>query len=284
MQSKNHLYYLMLFCLICVFFSANTRAQFTARTHPKTNPKNGFSMVSNSGAVAKVTDINKESQMKREPKRWRISFALGSSSSGPAGDIEAAMLNSGFDGASPEYEGLKGAIVGWTQHPYSKTGFGEAGFPWSFTATYSIKNNLKGGLLLSHTPIGLTMGYDADSESFLELKHINWMVSPIIVFKGLELLNLGVGPALFINKIEQESGGETIYSENKIKLGAVIQGSLIYPENTLFFVKIDAQYRYAGQISFGEFSVDKGNEPHGLSPFEANFSHFNFGVGVGIHM
>jgi hypothetical protein len=84
--------------------------------------------------------------------------------------------------------------------------------------------------------------------------------------------------------MEQESVGEIIKSEKKIKLGAVFQAELVYPANTRFFVKIDGQYRYIGASSFGPFTAGYGDETIALPEFKAGYSHSFVGFGVGIRI
>ena len=90
-----------------------------------------------------------------------------------------------------------------------------------------------------------------------------------------------MGPALFMSRMEQEDAGK---SEKKIKLGAVFQAELVYPEDTRFFVKLDGQFRYVGKSSFGPFTAGYSDNKIILQEFKADFSHFFVGLGNGIHL
>jgi len=214
-----------------------------------------------------------------QKRKWSLSFTLGTTSSGPAADIEKAMRNSNFDETSPG-----GFFGGPVAHPFSKTGFGETGAPLSISVRYEFNNIFDFGLLINHSPIGISSGYRSNPTAFLDLNYTVASISPMLWFNHMKILKLGMGFGLFMNKLEQEDVGEIIKSEKKIKLGAVFQASLIFPEETRFFVKINGQFRYIGKSSFGPFTTGHGNEKIIFPEFKADFSHFFVGFGFGIRI
>jgi len=240
------------------------------------------------GLSVKETPVLKTEGPERKPmqpagapaRRWSLSFSLGATSSGPAKDIEKAMIRDGFDETSPG--GFFGGPVG---HPFSNTGFGEIGFPWSIQMEYFVNQKCDAALLISHNPIGLTSGYRTGPETYLFLNYYSTVISPILLCKLSRILYLGLGPALSINKMEQESGGEIIYREQKSHFGVLLQASLLYPQKTRFFVQCNVQYRYLGKATFGPFKDPyRGTSLAQLNPFEANFSHVFVGFGIGIRL
>jgi len=209
-------------------------------------------------------------------RRWSLSFSLGTTSSGPAKDIEKAMIRDGFDETLPG-----GWFWGSVEHPVSHTGLEGIGFPWTIQISYAINQRFDGVLLISHTPIGKTVGYRADPEIHLSVYYYSTVISPLFLYKPFRILYIGLGPALFINKIEQESGGKLIYCKQKSHFGALLQASLQYPQKKLLFLQCNVQYRYMGKATFGPF---KRTSLAQLYSFEANFSHVFIGFGFGIRL
>ena len=211
-------------------------------------------------------------------RRWSLFFSLGTTSSGPAGAVEDAMIRDGFDETSPGGWWHRGPV----EHPYSHTGFGGSGFPWSIQMEYYVNQKCDAALLVSHNPIGLTFGYRTDPEIILDLNYYSTLVSPMLVYKLFDILHLGLGPALFINKIEQPGSDKR---EQKSHFGVLLQASLLYPQKTRFLVQCNIQYRYLGKATFGPFKdTYRATSFAQLNPFEANFSHVFVGFGIGIRL
>ena len=232
----------------------------------------------------KTTPVLKTEGPERKPmqpagapaRRWSLSFSLGTTSSGPVGDIEKAMIRDGFDETSPG-----GFFGGPVEHPFSNTGFGD----WSIQMEYFVNQKCDAALLVSHNSIGSTDGYRSGPETYLFLNYYSTVISPILLCKLSRILYLGLGPALSINKIEQEDVGEIIYREQKSLFGVLLQASLLYPQKTRFFVQCNVQYRYLGKATFGPFKdTYRGISLAQLNPFEANFSHVFVGFGIGIRL
>jgi hypothetical protein len=97
----------------------------------------------------------------------------------------------------------------------------------------------------------------------------------MIIYKAPSILQLGFGPGVFINKIGQDE---------KTRLGGVFQATLLFPQQTLFFVKLDAQYRLVPKATYGPFKAGMGNAVRYLQSFEADFSHLFVSFGFGIHL
>lgn len=218
----------------------------------------------------------KKSSMKKahpSQRRWRFSVTWGTTGSGPAKDVEQAMIQDGFNETSPG-----GWFGGPTAHPFSRTGFGEIGVPWSISVRYELNNFFDLSLLISKSPIGSSYGYHSNPTADLDLNYTVTSVSPMLSFNHIKILQLGMGPGLFMSRMEKAGK-----SQKKIKLGAVFQAELVFPEDTRFFVKLDGQFRYVGKSSFGPFTAGYRDERIILTEFKADFSHFFVGLGIGIH-
>ncbi len=213
-------------------------------------------------------------------RRWRITLSFGTCSSGPATDIEQAMRRDGFDDTSPG-----GWFGGPVEHPFSNTGFGEIGFPWTMEVGYTLTPHYDLALLLTHTPMGETFGYQNDPQTYLFLKYDVTTLSPVFIFKPAKIIQVGVGPGWVIAKLERDTGGAIVYREQKGRPGVVVQASLLYPTQTRFFVKALFQYRWTPEQTFGPIPSRGGyyDISHPLKEFKANFSHTFIGAGIGIH-
>jgi len=223
-------------------------------------------------------------------RRWSLSFSLGTTSSGPAKDIEHAMRRDGWDETEPIYPFT---IFGptppeperWQEHPFSRCGFGHLGLPWTIQLSYAINQRFDGVLLISHTPIGLTIGYRADPEAHLYINYYSTVFGPLLHYKPFRILYIGLGPAISINEIESDRVGAISYSKQKSHFSLLLQISLQYPQKKLFFVQCNVQYRYMGKATFGPFKdTYRDTSSAQLYPFETNFSHVFIGFGFGIRL
>ncbi|NOY06774.1 MAG: hypothetical protein GXO82_09125 [Chlorobi bacterium] len=224
--------------------------------------------------------VSAEKKNDEQVSRWSISFYVGTTSAGPAAGIERAMRRDGFDETSHSF--FSGNPV---EHPFSKTGFGEIGAPWSVDVKYSVNPTFDAALLVSYNPIGMTSGYHKDPDVYMNLNYYCTMIAPMVIIKLPGIVRLGIGPGLFFDKIEQEHVASIIYQEQKSKLGMVLSASLMYPQESVFFVKVEAQYRYVSKASYGPImGAYSPTGPAKLNSFEADFSHAFMGVGIGIRL
>jgi hypothetical protein len=217
----------------------------------------------------KETKVIEQERAVTPKRRWRFSVTVGTTNSGPASDIEKAMVRDGFDKTVPP-----SFLGGPVKNPFSKTGFGEIGALWSMQLSYLLNQSFECAVLFSRAAIGTTSGY-TDPAIFLDLDYYATTISPMIIYKAPSILQLGFGPGVFINKIGQDE---------KTRLGGVFQATLLFPQQTLFFVKLDAQYRLVPKATYGPFKAGMGNAVRYLQSFEADFSHLFVSFGFGIHL
>ncbi len=209
-------------------------------------------------------------------RQWRISANLATCSPGPAGDIERAMIRAGFGETMPG-----GFLGGPVEHPFSRTGYGKFGFPWTLSLQYRWKPAWEIGVLMSNTVIGGTFGYQKPSK-YLEIEYRVFTVAPLLYFHPAGILRLGVGPALFRTNSQQNSGGETVQEYSHNQFGALLDVRLSYPEKTLLFVEVNVQYRLMNTVNIGPFTAG-GGEKATLPAFKVDYSHSYFGIGLGLH-
>ncbi len=228
--------------------------------------------------------LKSKERIPRVPKsqrRWRLTLSSGNCSRGPVGDIEQAMRRDGFDDTSPG-----GWFGGPVDHPFSNTGFGAIGIPWTMELSYTLKRHYNLALLLTQTPMGETIGYRRNPGLGLVIKYDVTTISPMFIYTPNGIMRLGIGPAWVIYKIEHDSGEKISYREQKGRPGAVLQASLLYPTHTRFFLKADFQYRWIPGETFGPIPTQSEYYEVSLplNKFTANFSHTYFGLGIGVQL
>lgn len=213
-------------------------------------------------------------------RRWSVSVTLGTNSSGPAGEIEQAMRRDGWDETSPG-----GWFGGSVDHPFSRTGFGEIGAPWTMEVSYDLKRHLHLAMLLTRTPMGESIGYHRNPAVFLSARYDVTTVSPIFILTPGGIIRVGFGPAWFITEMEGESNGGIVYHERRSQPGAVLLASLLYPRQKRFFTKLDVQYRWTPEETFGPITTYAGFDDVAmtLNEFKTNYSHTYIGFGLGMH-
>ncbi len=214
-------------------------------------------------------------QSEKSRNNWHLAVSFGTNSSGPAYNIEKAIIDNGWDDPKPIY-GLF-HIEGYEQRPESQTGFGEIGIPWSLELTYRLSNFFDVGLLTSNNPIGLTKGYRSETKKELYIEYSSWIFSAFLQFKLPGNIQLGLGPVLCSNKVHESVLSNSI----KTQLGALFLFRFIYPANTPLYVKFDFQYRLVPTTSFGPINLSGGSEI-ALPKFDADFSHTFVGLGIGV--
>jgi len=227
---------------------------------------------------------NKSDEDHRGLKRWSISYCIGSTSSGPASDIEKAMRAGGFNDDT-EVGGLFGggeAIA----YPSSKTGFGETGFPMLFELHYLIKPYFSIGAIISNSPIGQTFGYH-DPLCFLSIEYSVATYAPVFSVRA-GVLQLGIGPAWNVMKATRSDGGGVSPVEKVKKLGILLDFGLGIPRNSRFFVELKVQYRSVGKIEIGPYESTWETEFEKASATfprsKVNYDHLFYGIGVGFRL
>jgi hypothetical protein len=209
-------------------------------------------------------------------KRWYFFGDLGTTSSGPAGDIERAMTTAGFNQTSPGFFGPPVA------HPFSRTGIGETGFPKTIGIQYSLTPRLAGGFLFAISDIGTTLGY-RDPYLFLFIDYGLVTISPTISFLAGDNFRFGVGPALHFAKARKSSLPDEPW-KSSTKLGYVVDASAATHLFSIFSVELRAQYRGVGQVEIGPYEATSFNNSAVMPATKVSFDHWFVGVGLAIHV
>lgn len=218
---------------------------------------------------AHAQKVDSESQVLG--KRWSVSFLTGTSTGGPAGDLEEAMEVNGFGQRDPG-----GCIFGFC--------FGEKDFPdtttpvlISVTIKYQLNRNYAMSLNYSKSDFGETAGYNSRVRR-LYISNTLKSISPVISVGVHDLLALGVGPALHF--IEVDGGSpKTVYSETK--LGAIANLNFKIPRKSTFYFTLNLQYKIVGNVSVGPFRKEHLDEAATLNRVKLNYNELakEFGIG-----
>jgi hypothetical protein len=210
-------------------------------------------------------------------RRCHVTLSLGTTSSGPAGDIESAMVASGFN------ETLD--FLGRTEYPFSRTGI--SGIPWMISLNYAIRQNaikptVLLGVIVSDAPIGMTFGY-REPLLFLDIDYSVFTISPTVSVQFADVFHLGIGPALYTAK-SQQTGGTLTVSQSATKVGALLDLGLSYPPHSRFFAILSVQYRYVGKTTIGPFESSLGDSSATMPATSVSYSHSFVSVGMGIRL
>ena len=218
----------------------------------------------------------------RRPRHWSLSIQLGRASSGPAGDIERAMVASGFADTDPGCVPIFGCLFGELRYPFSATGFMSIGLPISFGVERRLRGPWAFGLLAANTPIGSTFG------NRLPFQHIALDYSVVSIATTASATGRGfrasVGPALHLARVRQElSGGGSEPWENHPRLGFLADVGIAAPTQSRIFLNVGLQYRYTGRVTLGPYLSQSSYAPgFPLPAVGVRFNHWVFGVGPGI--
>jgi hypothetical protein len=225
-------------------------------------------------SLAQVPETADSVAQKKRP--WEISLLLGKTSGGPAKDLEAAMISSGFNGYYPGFPG----VAPPQDYPYSETGFGKSEFSVDLNVRYADGSLLYGGIV-SYNPLGMTAGYKSPSH-FVDLDYSVVAVAPTVGILLEEILRLGVGPALYFCSCSASTPYGEVGSTSETKLGLIVDAGLVFPAKTRFFVDLAFQYRLVGDATVGPFQDVYGSSVATFPATEASFNHAFIALGMGV--
>jgi len=208
-------------------------------------------------------------------RRWVLTLSLGTTSSGPATDIESAMVASGFNKTS--------TVLGTTAHPFSRTGAGVTGEPWMISVQNKIKPPLLLGVIVSDAPIGETLGMH-DPYLFLFIDYSVFTVSPTVSYQVADVLHLGIGPAIYTVKSHRNDAPGEADSQSATKFGVLLDVGLSIPAHSRFFAIASLQYRYVGNTTIGPYEVSGYQSSATMPATSVSYNHFFLSVGMGIRL
>jgi len=208
---------------------------------------------------------------------WLVTASLGTTSSGPAGDIEQAMRAAGFGATMPGF----GDPV---EHPFSRTGNGEIGTIWMLAAHRTVAPRLLVGVTASDAPIGATYGWHNPYLS-LGLQYSVATVAPTVSYKLSNAVRLGAGPAVYRTEVRQERAeGGFLATQSATRVGALAELGVSLPADSRVCVALSLQYRWVGHVTVGPFESTLNQFSATLPATSVSFDHFFFGVGVGVRL
>ncbi|MDZ7263151.1 MAG: hypothetical protein ONB16_01110 [candidate division KSB1 bacterium] len=220
-----------------------------------------------------------------EKYRWSCNVSTGGiASSFLCDDIEKAMIRSGFDAPVIIKEVTPEHYYSETNYPNHNTDPLKIGMPLSVQINYALTPNVFSSLLMLHSTLATVSGHHENPEIFMSLKARSIALCPLVIFRpNSGASELGFGPGLFYNQIEQRPRGQAISRRQKITMGLVGQVALRFPQRTRLFASIGLQYRWLPKFRIGPFKVTSGETIITLDPFTSDFSHAFINAGLGYH-
>lgn len=205
-------------------------------------------------------------------KRWSFTLSAGIVWSGPATDVEKAMITSGFN--------KKNSVIFFGSshgHPHSdKTNAG-----WIAELTYYIDRVYAVGLNYSSISLPGSKGFH-ETARYLFVEHSSHTMAPIFSAGYYDLLRVGIGPSLYITKAENQSGGDISEESDHIKLGFTFDVKLKVPRRSLLYVALHYRFNRVGNTPIGPFEVEFIDNQAIFPKTTVNYDHSILGFGVGI--
>jgi hypothetical protein len=211
------------------------------------------------------------------PRRWTVAIVTGPTSSGPAAEIETAMRNAGL--SDDQLNFFTNNLI---PHPFSRTGWGDSGFPWLLDVHYTVRPPYGVSVIVSEAMAGMTFGYQEPSES-MNLEYVVNMIAPVLSIEPRTWVRVGAGPAFYSASLSQIAGGSDVVRQRDRKVGLLLDGSMNVPARSRVFAEIRVQYRHVGGTKIGPLT-SSGSLSHAvvLPATSVSYSHIFAGAGLGI--
>lgn len=209
-----------------------------------------------------------DSLKEEKTRKISLSFSVGFFAMDPVDEIEQAMIKNGFGNYSPRFFG------GTNPHPKSYISAS-----WNFQFNYLLNKISSFGFMLSKSTQGETIGYDAQSFSFLNLQYQTTTWAPIYIINlKNDKHNFLLGPSINVIKTYEHYGD---YKNSITKLG-LVGGYSVKPVNEAkSFIELSLNYRLMGNIEIGPITKTSAAGKSVFSATEFNFSHLYIGIGYG---
>lgn len=216
--------------------------------------------------------------------RWHLSLYIGTTSSGPAEDLEAAFRRETYDETTGcGYLGCAGRT-----YPYSVTGWGQTGLPFTAEVRFRVIGPAQLGLMVGRTPIGETVGYHYPSE--LDMEYGVTLLAPtagVTVPLPLPLgprVRLGGGPAWYGAFWTPVRDKATLPTGHQNAFGLLGRAGFEVPVDKGLLVGFDFQYRSVGTITVGPVAIPTAVNRHDLPAMPAYFSHWAASIGFSLDL
>jgi len=220
------------------------------------------------------------------PGRWTVSIVTGPTSSGPAGEIETAMRNAGLSDDELNFFSTNGRLI---RHPFSRTNWGDSGFPWLLDVHYTVRPRYGVSVIVSEAMAGMTFGYRKPSE-YMDLDYVVNMIAPVLSIEPRPWVRVGAGPAFYSATLSQMAygSGDMLVRQRDRNVGLLLDGSVNAPARSRVFAEIRVQYRRVGTkigplTSFGPLTSSGSLSDAVVLPARSvSYSHLFAGAGLGI--
>jgi hypothetical protein len=208
----------------------------------------------------------------RKIRPWSITFFLAGNLSGPAGQIEDTMIQTGFGASRPP------TFLG-PGKAFPETVATDASFMAGVTRY--IRGPYTAGLYASSTHLGTTSGYHARAGG-IRLENEVITVAALFSVNSYDQFRFGVGPAVYFLTAKQ-TGGTTSRAPDVeyTRVGFVVNLGLRYPSESLVFGELILEYRQVGSATIGPYTAEDSGNTAVLPEMDVTFNHFFIGLGFG---
>ncbi|MEJ2677629.1 MAG: hypothetical protein P8174_00980 [Gemmatimonadota bacterium] len=216
--------------------------------------------------------------------RWHFSLYVGTTSSGPAEDLEAAFTRESYNESTGcGYLGCSGRT-----YPYSVTGWGQTGLPFTAEVRFRVTGPVQLGLMVGRTPIGETVGYHYPSE--LDMEYGVTLVAPTadVSFRLpvplAPRLHFGGGPAWYGAFWTPVRDKATLPTGHQSASGVLGRAGFEVPVDKGLLIGFDFQYRSVGTITVGPVAIPTAVNRHDLPAMPCDFNHWAASIGFSLDL
>ncbi|HKJ93506.1 MAG TPA: hypothetical protein VJ957_10070 [Longimicrobiales bacterium] len=218
----------------------------------------------------------------RDDARWHIALYGGTTSDGPAPDLQRAFLENGMAEAPP-----CGVVACSPKtYPYSVTGWGQTGLPFTAEVRFRAVGPAELAFILGRTPIGETVGYH-----YPTLLELSFGVTVIAATAGVAIplplpagprLRLGAGPARYGVFWTPIRDNRALSTGHETAIGLLARAGLEVPVDKGVLIGFDFQYRRVGTNTVGPIALPTVVNRNDLPAMLANFDHWCASIGFSV--
>lgn len=224
------------------------------------------------GAVH-AQDVSEAKRPVPSGRRWTVVMDVGTTSSGPAESVEAAMRTARL-GDTCNCFGVR------VPHPFSSTGLGAEEFSAQFVARYAVRPAWSVAMVFGDAPIGSTLGYRAPIH-FLTVEYgVTTLAAVLSAVIGP--IEIGAGPAVYrVHAVGGGDAGALPLSSSVTRLGGLAHVRAGFPTRSRLFLDLTFSYRTVGSISIGPFATSPA-DPVILPSTSVPYNHWFAAIGPGL--
>jgi hypothetical protein len=216
----------------------------------------------------------------RGDRRLHISLYAGTTGPGPAAQLEEMFVRANYD----QTAGCNAPGCGSRSFPYSVTGWGQIGLPFTLGVRSRVVGPVEVGLLTGRTPIGETAGYHYPSEVDLEFG-VTFVAATAGVWIPIPLprtprIHVSGGPAWYNAFWTPLRDNNKLSTKHQRTTGSVARAGFEVSVDGPVLIGFDFQYRSVGTITVGPITSATLDLPATPAHFDHWCASIGFSVGL----